>query len=298
MCCSSAWMPSAFASCARWRAIWFRAAIARWRCSTSCWTRRRRHERCFLFRALRHRRGRPERLSRALQEGPRADRDVVAWLAALGDTHAGRLERPVCAGPGQGGADGTARIRGRGGDEQSFCVARACGGERGFQALHDLRGDGDPPGDGAGRGVPRPLGRRERGGCLMKPKQHLEFVKVDLSSGWERPPGYPRGFYQKILASDLDEQGKRGSRTRLLKIEAGAFSTEPFVHDHWEEVYLVQGDLVVGNDDAGKGGEQCFAPTYACRPPGVHHGPFTSKGGCILHEIHYYETSGHVKDRR
>lgn len=132
----------------------------------------------------------------------------------------------------------------------------------------------------------------------MKPKQHLEFVTVDLSSGWERPPGYPRGFYQKILASDLDEEGKRGSRTRLLKIEAGAFSTEPFVHDHWEEVYLVQGDLVVGNDEEGKGGEQCFAPTYACRPPGVHHGPFTSRGGCILHEIHYYETSGHVKDRR
>ena len=64
------------------------------------------------------------------------------------------------------------------------------------------------------------------------------------------------------------------------------------MHDHWEEVYVVHGDLIVGNDAQGRGGEQCFAPTYACRPPGVHHGPFTSKGGCILHEIHYYETSG------
>ena len=45
------------------------------------------------------------------------------------------------------------------------------------------------------------------------------------------------------------------------------------MHDHWEEVYVVQGDLVVGNDKQGKGGEQSFAPTYACRPPGVHHGP-------------------------
>ncbi len=126
----------------------------------------------------------------------------------------------------------------------------------------------------------------------MKPKQHLEFVKVDLSSGWERPEGYPPGFWQKILASDIDESAKKGSRTRLLKIEAGAFSTEPFVHDHWEEVYVVQGDLVVGNDAQGKGGQQALAPTYACRPPGVHHGPFTSRGGCVLHEIHYYETSG------
>ena len=49
----------------------------------------------------------------------------------------------------------------------------------------------------------------------MQPKQHLEFVKVDLNSGWERPAGYPPGFYQKILASDLDETAKRGSRTRL-----------------------------------------------------------------------------------
>ena len=128
----------------------------------------------------------------------------------------------------------------------------------------------------------------------MKPKSHLEFVSVDLKTGWERPHGYPPGFYQKILASDLDEVNKLGSRTRLLKIEPDAFSTEPFVHDHWEEVYVVQGDLVVGNDKQGKGGKQCFAPTYACRPPGVHHGPFTSRGGCILHEIHYY----HAKDRK
>jgi hypothetical protein len=93
---------------------------------------------------------------------------------------------------------------------------------------------------------------------------------------------------QKVLASDLDETHKRGSRTRLLRIAAGAFSTVPFVHDHWEEVYVLQGDLIVGNDEQGRGGEQFVAPTYACRPPGVYHGPFTSKNGCLLYEIHYY----------
>ncbi len=131
---------------------------------------------------------------------------------------------------------------------------------------------------------------------MSKPKPHLEFVGVDMKNGWESPgANYPPGFAQKVLASDIDEAAKRGSRTRLLKIEPGAYSTEPFVHDHWEEVFLVQGDLVVGNDAKGKGGQSSQAYTYACRPPGVRHGPFTTKGGCLLVEIHYYETSGKKK---
>ena len=86
-------------------------------------------------------------------------------------------------------------------------------------------------------------------------KPHLEFHKVDMASGWATPPGYPSGIQQKILASDLDETRKMGSRTRLLRFEPGVYTTAPFVHDHWEEVYLVSGDLIVGNDDKGKGGE-------------------------------------------
>ena len=127
----------------------------------------------------------------------------------------------------------------------------------------------------------------------MKPKQHLEFVGVDLNDPrWETPAGYPPGFTQLILASDIDETARRGSRTRLLRIAPGAFTTAPFVHDHWEEVFLFSGDLIVGNDDQGQGGEASKSYTYACRPPGVRHGPFSSRGGCLLVEIHYYETSG------
>ena len=120
-------------------------------------------------------------------------------------------------------------------------------------------------------------------------KPHLEFVELDMGTGWETPAGYPSGIKQKILASDIDEAKQTGSRTRLLRFEPGVFTTAPFVHDHWEEVYLVNGDLTVGNDDKGEGGEPFKSPTYACRPPGVFHGPFKSERGCLLYEIHYYD---------
>jgi hypothetical protein len=122
-------------------------------------------------------------------------------------------------------------------------------------------------------------------------KPHLEFHAIDMNKGWETIAGYPDGIQQKILASDLDETRKMGSRTRLLRFTAGSFTTAPFVHDHWEEVYLVKGDLVVGNDAHGKGGRPFEAPTYACRPPGALHGPFRSDTGCLLYEIHYYDES-------
>ncbi|MEM9682663.1 MAG: cupin [Pseudomonadota bacterium] len=124
---------------------------------------------------------------------------------------------------------------------------------------------------------------------MAQRKPHMEFTALNMDEGWEVPPGYPEGIKQKVLASDLDEERKTGSRTRLLRIEPGAFSTAPFVHDHWEEVYLVSGDLIVGNDAEGEGGEPFGAPTYACRPPGVYHGPFKSVGGCVLFEMHYYQ---------
>jgi hypothetical protein len=119
-------------------------------------------------------------------------------------------------------------------------------------------------------------------------KPHLEFAGVDLASGFTVPPGYPSGFKEKILAGSLDEQSRKGSRTRLLRIEPGTYSTAPFIHEYWEEVYLLSGDLIVGNDDKGRGGEKFTGPTYACRPPGVYHGPFKSEGGCLMLEIHYF----------
>jgi hypothetical protein len=120
-------------------------------------------------------------------------------------------------------------------------------------------------------------------------KEHKEFHSIDLSTGWEVPPGYPDGIQQKILAGSLDEGKRLGSRTRLLRFQSGVFTVAPFVHEYWEEVYLVSGDLTVGNDAEGNGGTAFQPNTYACRPPGAFHGPFKSENGCMLLEIHYYD---------
>ena len=122
-------------------------------------------------------------------------------------------------------------------------------------------------------------------------KEHKEFHPVDMDEGWHVPPGYPDGIQQKILAGHLDEENRVGTRTRLLRFAPGVYTTTPFVHEYWEEVYLVSGELIVGNDENGEGGEVFGPNTYACRPPGAYHGPFKSETGCLLLEIHYYDTN-------
>jgi ChrR Cupin-like domain len=120
-------------------------------------------------------------------------------------------------------------------------------------------------------------------------KVHEEFHALDMSKGWETPTGYPAGIQQKILSGALNEANKRGSRTRLLRFAPGVYTTTPFVHEYWEEVFLFSGDLTVGNDEFGNGGESFKPNTYACRPPGALHGPFKSETGCVLMEIHYFD---------
>ena len=124
-------------------------------------------------------------------------------------------------------------------------------------------------------------------------KEHKEFHAVAMDGeGWHGLPGYPDGIEEKILAGFLDETQKVGNRTRLLRFAPGVYTTKPFVHDYWEEVYLVAGDLTVGNDENGEGGEAFDPNTYACRPPGAVHGPFKSEKGCLLLEMHYYDPAG------
>ncbi|MGR3342288.1 MAG: cupin domain-containing protein [Paracoccaceae bacterium] len=112
-------------------------------------------------------------------------------------------------------------------------------------------------------------------------KPAIPFGPVDLEDGWAPVPGSADGVAQKMLSGDLDETAGTGVRTRLIRFQPGTVAPNEFLHDYWEEVYLIDGHL-------NAGGVEFHAPAYACRPPGTPHGPFASLDGCVLFEIQYY----------
>lgn len=85
---------------------------------------------------------------------------------------------------------------------------------------------------------------------------------------------------ERILAHDPET----GVATRILRFEPGTDTTPNGVqvHDFWEEVYILEGsirDLRLG--------ETFVAGQYACRPPGMEHGPWVSEQGCLTFEVRY-----------
>jgi hypothetical protein len=112
---------------------------------------------------------------------------------------------------------------------------------------------------------------------------HREFFELDLASGWQAVEGYPPGVWYQELAGDL---AANGVRARLVKFDAGSFTTQPITHATAEMVLIFSGDLQVGCDAQGRGGREFRAPTFAIRPAEVAHGPFASREGCIMLEFH------------
>ena len=117
------------------------------------------------------------------------------------------------------------------------------------------------------------------------PKPELEFFTPDRLP-WQPVAGSPgrgvggAGVQEKILSRDDDT----GDVTRLLKFDAGVETTDTITHDFWEEVWILEGELV----DLGK--QQTFsAGMYACRPPGMRHGPYRVPRGCTTLEMRYYK---------
>jgi len=111
-------------------------------------------------------------------------------------------------------------------------------------------------------------------------KPELEFHLPDAP--WSTPVGAGPGVEELVLADDLE----RGCRTALVRWAPGTDTSAQGVarHDFWEEVYLVEGalhDLTLGRTFT--------AGMYACRPPGMPHGPWTSPDGVTMLVITYPE---------
>ena len=116
------------------------------------------------------------------------------------------------------------------------------------------------------------------------PDQQM-FAAVDLHSGWDIRPNR-KGVAQRVLAESIDSASKSGHCTRLVKFEPKT-KAPASVHDYWEEIYLISGDLCL-IDGEGNKISQFDAPSYVCRGPGEVHGPFSSEAGCLMITIEYY----------
>jgi len=110
-------------------------------------------------------------------------------------------------------------------------------------------------------------------------KPELEFFDVEDVSWTEVEPGVP-GLTERILATDP----QTGVATRMLRFGSGTDTTPlgEVAHDFWEEVYILLGDLHDLTLD------RVFTQgMYACRPPGMRHGPWRSTRGCVTFEVRY-----------
>lgn len=110
-------------------------------------------------------------------------------------------------------------------------------------------------------------------------KPEMEFFDPESSIEWTPVPGYPDGIFERTLSVDPET----GDHTRLLYFMPGVETSERFVHDFWEEVYIVKGGLIdkTRNETFTQG-------MYCCRPPGMLHGPYSAPIGCVTFETHYY----------
>lgn len=111
-------------------------------------------------------------------------------------------------------------------------------------------------------------------------KAEREFFPV-ADVGWTPAlSGMVVGLFERILVSDPDS----GVATRILRFDPGTDTSVAGVQTHpfWEEVYILEGSLhdLTLNQTFPKG-------TYACRPPGMPHGPWVAPEGCLTFEVRY-----------
>lgn len=116
--------------------------------------------------------------------------------------------------------------------------------------------------------------------CSKMTKPEIEFTDTETESTWTQVAGYPPGILEKILSRGTKED----EYTRLLKFPPDSRTKDLLSHKFWEEVLILEGSIHDINKD-----KTFTAGYYACRPPGMAHGPYHSKSGCLLFEVRYYK---------
>lgn len=113
------------------------------------------------------------------------------------------------------------------------------------------------------------------------PKPEHEFFPVE-DVDFTPCAGMVGSLTERILAADTDSGALIA--TRVLSFAPGTDTTPNGVqrHDFWEEVYILEGEIT----DL-RLGETFSAGMYACRPPGMPHGPWASPDGCLTFEVRY-----------
>lgn len=99
-------------------------------------------------------------------------------------------------------------------------------------------------------------------------KPLVRLYPIDIARlEWLPVAAAPTGVWEKALAEDPHD----GSITRYLRVDPGT-EIPAFVHDRWEESFVVAGNYKSGDE---------FYPTgtYLCRPPGMTEGPITTTEG-------------------
>ncbi|MEU8984411.1 cupin domain-containing protein [Streptomyces sp. NPDC048309] len=112
-------------------------------------------------------------------------------------------------------------------------------------------------------------------------KPELEFHLP--AAPWTTPAGALPGVVHRVLAEDASGPHS----TTLVRWEPGTDTSAQGVarHDFWEEVYILQGDLHDLTLD-----ETFPQGSYACRPPGMPHGPWTTQAGVTMLVFTYPES--------
>ncbi len=111
---------------------------------------------------------------------------------------------------------------------------------------------------------------------MAKPEQ--EFHRP--AGVWTAGGGAVDGIWPQTLADDPETGAYTGLRRYDPDVDTSPTGTR--VHDYWEEVYLLEGDLT----DL-RLGDTFTAGMYACRPPGMPHGPWRTEHGVLMLEVRY-----------